>query len=97
MESCARRQHCARGVLGGIAVVSPAAMSLDAPVVCPSFTSRDHEQDSLRQVAARVADGLGQVVLISGEAGIGKSRLVHELCDGLADQGWIRGVLSAAL
>jgi DNA-binding NarL/FixJ family response regulator len=64
-------------------------MSLDGPVVCPNFTSRDNELDSLRQVAARVADGLGQVVLVSGEAGIGKSRLVQELCDGLADQGWL--------
>jgi DNA-binding NarL/FixJ family response regulator len=45
--------------------------------------------DSLRQVAARVADGFGQVVLVSGEAGIGKSRLVHELCGELAPQGWL--------
>src|SRR6266511_549017 len=51
----------------------PAAF--DEPVVCPRQIGRDVQLDALRQVAASVATGAGQTVLVAGEAGIGKSRL----------------------
>ena len=41
------------------------------------FVGREVELAVLRERAARVCEGLGQVVLLSGEAGIGKSRLVQ--------------------
>ena len=40
---------------------------------------RDHELGLLRERWERVKDGIGQVVLLSGEPGIGKSRLVEAL------------------
>ncbi|MCX4240680.1 protein kinase domain-containing protein [Paraliomyxa miuraensis] len=40
---------------------------------------RDHELDALRQAHARVAGGGVELVTIRGDAGIGKSSVVHEL------------------
>src|SRR4029077_20545153 len=43
------------------------------------LVGREQEVRLLLERWAQVKDGLGQVVLLSGEAGIGKSRLVHVL------------------
>jgi len=43
------------------------------------LTGRDHEFSLLRGRWEQVQDGTGQTVLLIGEAGLGKSRLVHEL------------------
>ena len=53
-------------------------------VVAPSaglapFVERDLERADLRQSLGAALGGHGSLVLITGEAGIGKSRLVHEL------------------
>ena len=55
------------------------------------LVGREPEVGLLRERWAQVADGLGQVVLLSGEAGIGKSRLVQELQDYVATeaQAWL--------
>jgi predicted ATPase len=63
--------------------------AFDEPVVCPVLLGRDSQLDALRQVAAGVATGRGQAVLVAGEAGIGKSRLVRELAAELAQDGWV--------
>jgi class 3 adenylate cyclase/DNA-binding winged helix-turn-helix (wHTH) protein/predicted ATPase len=49
-------------------------MSRATPLV-----GREHEVGLLHERWTRAKDGLGQVVLLSGEAGMGKSRLVHAL------------------
>ncbi len=46
-----------------------------------ALMGRDEERDALGRRWRRAQDGDGQAVLISGEAGIGKSRLVHTLMD----------------
>ena len=48
------------------------------------LVGREQEVTLLRERWAQVKDGAGQVVLLSGEPGIGKSRLVQELKDHVA-------------
>jgi len=50
------------------------------------LVGRDHEYGLLRERWERVKDGAGQVVLLSGEPGIGKSRLVQVLKERIATE-----------
>jgi class 3 adenylate cyclase/predicted ATPase len=50
------------------------------------LVGREQEIGVLLERWAQVKDGLGQVVLLSGEAGIGKSRLVQVLTDHVASE-----------
>jgi class 3 adenylate cyclase len=50
------------------------------------LVGRDEERDILVRRWQRTADGSGQVVMISGEAGIGKSRLSRGLREQIRDQ-----------
>jgi TOMM system kinase/cyclase fusion protein len=55
------------------------------------LVGREQEIGLLRERWAQVKEGLGQVVLLSGEAGIGKSRLVQVLKEHVASepQAWL--------
>ena len=55
------------------------------------LVGREQEVGLLRERWAQVTDGFGQVVLLSGEAGIGKSRLVQVLQEQVASepQAWL--------
>jgi predicted ATPase len=55
------------------------------------LVGREQEIGLLLERWAQVKDGVGQVVLLSGEAGIGKSRLVQVLKDQVAGepQAWL--------
>src|SRR4029453_6234006 len=61
------------------------------PTGLTPLVSRESEVALLRERWAQVKDGLGQVVLLSGEAGIGKSRLVQVLREHVATepQAWL--------
>src|SRR5712691_10610750 len=50
----------------------------------PPLVGREQEVELLRERWAQVKDGIGQVILLSGEAGIGKSRLVQVLTEHVA-------------
>lgn len=50
------------------------------------FVGREQETSLLLGRWREAVGGEGQVVLLSGEAGIGKSRIVRSLCDHLADE-----------
>ena len=51
-----------------------------------NFVGREQELSLLVGRWREAVDGEGQVVLLSGEAGIGKSRMIRHLCDRLADE-----------
>jgi tetratricopeptide (TPR) repeat protein len=57
-----------------------------------SYVGRKHELDLLRRHLDQVKGGKGQVVLISGEAGIGKSRLLLEFRRSIQEEvTWLEG------
>ncbi len=51
---------------------------LTRAIVCPIVVGRTAELTALRLLIDRTRSGQGQVTLVCGEAGIGKSRLVAE-------------------
>lgn len=53
------------------------------------FVGRDVELQQLRRVQRLAGDGHGHVVAIAGEAGVGKSRLVHEFVHSRDTTGWL--------
>lgn len=56
--------------------------------VTPVFVGRKQELSQLEHALAAVQDGSGRCVLVSGEAGIGKSRLLAEIRDRAVDRGF---------
>ncbi|MHA1560228.1 MAG: ATP-binding protein [Alphaproteobacteria bacterium] len=54
---------------------------ISAPLV-----GRDKELETLKQVVDKVKNGRGQIVCLSGEAGLGKSRLLAEIAEYWAQQ-----------
>src|SRR5713226_5540917 len=56
---------------------------------------REHEVGLLEERWERAKQGLGQVVLLSGEAGIGKSRLLQVLKEQVGTEGRAAGVADA--
>ena len=55
------------------------AIAFNKPLVCPVLIGRGHDLASLRLLVDRAKSDQGHVALLSGEAGIGKSRLVAEV------------------
>lgn len=54
----------------------------------PSLVGRARELAALQDRLDRAAGGRGSAVLVTGEAGIGKSRLARELAAAAVDRGW---------
>jgi predicted ATPase len=55
------------------------ALELNKPLICPVLIGRVQDLTHFRLLVDRMKSGQGQVALLSGEAGIGKSRLVAEV------------------
>jgi DNA-binding CsgD family transcriptional regulator len=62
---------------------------IDLSVVCPIVIGRTAELTTLHLLLDRARSGKGQIVLLSGEAGIGKSRLVAEAKTYATAQGFL--------
>ncbi len=67
-------------------------MEEEAPGISfhPDLVGREEEMEKLRSIWSGVKDGKGSTVFISGEAGVGKTRLVEELMN-TADAKFIKG------
>src|SRR4029434_10746666 len=76
------RVLCESGAQTRLDVIPPRSLT---PLV-----GRDEEVTLLHRRWDQTKTGLGQVVLVSGEAGIGKSRLVQVLKDSVAAEAHIR-------
>lgn len=62
------------------------ALTLEKPIVCPIIVDRRGEIDVLQRALEQARSGRGETLVLSGEAGVGKSRLIAEVCahaDGL--------------
>jgi len=53
------------------------------------FVGRTAELETLKRALELASDGSGQVVAVSGEAGVGKSRLIYELARSRRLQPWL--------
>src|SRR5687767_13760298 len=58
-------------------------------VVSPVVVGREPELAQLEAARAGAAGGGAQVVLVGGEAGVGKTRLVAELTERASSDGWL--------
>jgi DNA-binding CsgD family transcriptional regulator len=56
---------------------------------CPVFVGRDVELAALAEIFGRAAGGRGACVVVTGEAGVGKTRLVTEAADGARGRGQV--------
>ncbi len=65
------------------------AVTFGKPIVCPVIVGRDWHLAALRRCVDDVRAGAGQVLLVPGEAGVGKSRLVGELRTLCQREGWL--------
>ncbi len=59
-------------------IAEKALLAIPAKIRHPPFVGRQHEWDQLTSALAKTRSGAGRVVLILGEAGVGKTRLGEE-------------------
>ena len=63
-------------------------MMLESRYTCPVMIGRQREMDALGRIRAHVEAGEGRTVLIAGEAGVGKSRLLAGLVEQARKEEW---------
>jgi predicted ATPase len=68
------------------AVGTGSLVEASAPTELTPLTGRDHEISLLKDRWERAQEGMGQVVLLVGDPGLGKSRLVHTLKQHVQEQ-----------
>ena len=69
------------------ATLSRSAIDAAGPAGLTPLTGRDHEMSLLKERWEQAQEGMGQVVLLIGEPGLGKSRLVYTLKQHVHGQG----------
>ena len=59
------------------------------PMLCPVLAGRDAELQTLTAALERAENGSGGVVVLTGDAGVGKSRLTREITTLAAGRGFL--------
>jgi predicted ATPase len=57
-------------------------------VICPTLIGREDDLAALQQFVEKTKYGYGQLAFVSGEAGVGKSRLIAETAHFARQQGF---------
>ena len=70
-------------------MTQPPATALGARSLRTPFVGRERELATLTARLEAAAHGEGGIALISGEPGIGKSRVLRQLADGARESGWL--------
>ena len=65
------------------------SLPADRTVICPVLVGRERALDAAHQLLDRARSGTGSVLLIAGEAGIGKSRLLRETVTTARELGFV--------
>ena len=71
--------------LDGVPMIANVVQRVSSPV----FIGREGEVDELGEVIGRASAGIPSTMLIGGEAGIGKTRLLGELCSRAESRGML--------
>jgi predicted ATPase len=66
-----------------------ARISIERNVVCPVLIGRDGPVATARETLERAHESLGGTLLVSGEAGVGKTRLVRSMVDDARALGFV--------
>ena len=74
---------------GGGTTPGPIMVGMARRLSSPIFVGRSEELHTLLATADLAADGHPALVLVGGEAGVGKSRLVEEAVGRLRDRDWL--------
>ncbi|MFE6847220.1 AAA family ATPase [Streptomyces sp. NPDC057686] len=74
-----------------VTAAGPAAPTAPTVLMAGRLLGRDEELAAIADAAERARGGRAQVVLVSGEAGIGKSSLLQTALRQLPAQGWLVG------
>jgi predicted ATPase len=90
MDPLPQTQAVYRAVQSGhvLQAISPAAFPIKThlPALKPPLVGREDAWCALEETFANARCGRGQIVLIAGEAGIGKSRLAQDFCEHVQHQ-----------
>jgi serine/threonine protein kinase/predicted ATPase len=90
-------QHKIKGAAQPIAMhrvkAESRAIDVAPPIGLTPLTGRDHEVNLLKDRWEQAQEGMGQIVLLIGEAGLGKSRLVYTIKRHIEEE---RGMASAS-
>src|SRR5450432_4305781 len=70
-------------------VLKAMTLSPNKPIVCPVLIGRAADLTALQVLIDQAKQGEGRVALVSGEAGVGKSRLVAETKTYATSQGFL--------
>ena len=63
-------------------------LPLSQSILCPQLIGREIHLEIMEQFPSQAGAGYGQTILVAGEAGWGKSRLVAEFKTRAAHQNW---------